>query len=513
MDVAEPFPDNWTYLRTELNWLDRVLANAIARQRKETKEIERVARTKADYATSHWWKGLVTLDGLLAGDSPAEPPRRRTNLKAGYQQQMEARIQASHTQGIILGLPSLCHRLGLSAFEKNLVLMALAPEVNRRYARMYNFLQETDLTGNAGLPTVDLILRLLCRNDAEWRSARLSLASGSCLVQQGLVAFPAHQTEPFLAHPVKLSDPLVEYLLAEAPSLEQLERFLNPPLALNSAIAQPAGLAADTWQPESTLPPAIATSPSHCDDEATPEPLWERLVLPDSLLASLRHLGDRVRYATLVDAEWGFAQGAVAPGTVALLSGPKGTGKTLAAQAIAQTLITPLYSLDLALQSPLQASLLLSHISEQAPTVLLLKSAHRWFGRSSPLELNEIQRFLEARQNCPSLTLLSVEQSTTIQSRWRQQLHSQLQFPFPSQSDRTKLWQQTFPAKAPLAEDIHWQTLSEWPLSGKEIYAIAREAAIYAAATAQPIGMAHLIAAYHASQKNCRKPPQNLRKR
>lgn len=512
MDVAEPFPDNWTYLRTELNWLDRVLASAIARQRKDTKEIERVARTKADYATSHWWKGLVTLDGLLAGDSPAEPPRRRTTLKTGYQQQMEARIQASHTQGIVLGLPSLCQRLGLSAFEKNLVLMALAPEVNRRYARMYNFLQETDLTHNAGLPTVDLILRLLCRNDAEWRAARLSLASGSCLVQQGLVAFPTHQTEPFLAHPVKLADPLVEYLLAEVPLLEQLDKFLNPPLSLNSAIAQPAVLAAETWQPESTLLSAIAPGPNQrTNDAITAEPLWEKLVLPESLLAELQHLGDRVRFAPLVDAEWGFDQAAIAPGTLALLTGPKGTGKTLAAQAIAQTLTTPLHIVDLALQSPLQANLLLNRLLEQAPTVLLLKSAQRWFGRSSPLPPDEIQRFLDARQTCLGLTLLSLEPPTTIQARWRQQLHAHLQFSVPTQSDRYRLWQQALPAKAPLADDIQWQTLAEWPLSGEAIYAIAREAAIYAAATSQPIGMAQLLQAYHASQPNRRKPTYNRR--
>jgi hypothetical protein len=34
MDI-EPFFDNWCYLRTELGWLDRVLATAVARQEVE----------------------------------------------------------------------------------------------------------------------------------------------------------------------------------------------------------------------------------------------------------------------------------------------------------------------------------------------------------------------------------------------------------------------------------------------------------------------------------------------
>ncbi len=70
-DSVEPFLDNWTYLRTELAWLDRVLGLAIARHRKEAKEIERFAHSRVDRITSHWWKGLVSLEETF----PATPRR------------------------------------------------------------------------------------------------------------------------------------------------------------------------------------------------------------------------------------------------------------------------------------------------------------------------------------------------------------------------------------------------------------------------------------------------------
>jgi len=56
-----PFSDNWAYLKTELNWLDRLLMLAIARQRKEIATVEKVANTDADRVSAHWWKGIIAV--------------------------------------------------------------------------------------------------------------------------------------------------------------------------------------------------------------------------------------------------------------------------------------------------------------------------------------------------------------------------------------------------------------------------------------------------------------------
>ena len=478
-DSIEPFADNWAYLRAELSWLDRVLSLAIARQRQETKVIDRAARSRGDRVTSHWWKGLVTLEGETAYDSPADNPRRHsTTAKASYQQQLEAKIRATHQRGIPLGLPLLCKRLQLSLPEKQLVLMALAPEISRRYARLYNYLQETEHPGATGLPTVDLILRLLCRTDADWRSLRLSLTTDSTLIKHHLLALRSPQTAPLLAHFVKLPDPLVNYLLAEQPTRDVLETLLHP--------------TPDTLHP---LPSISLPAP--------PQNLWSQLILPPTLLAELHHLCHRVQFGEQVNEEWGFTAAGVPSkaGTIALVAGPSGTGKTLAARAIAQTLQSPLVCVDLAQVSLDEVPHLLQSLAVQAPTVLLLKAAHVWLGRTALLSSTVVHQFLALRQQHNSLTLLSVHHKQSVAAQWRRQITPSLDFPLPDDGTRLKLWQQAFPAQVPLADDIDWQWLAQHVvLSGGDIRTIAREAALYAAAAETRVTMQHLLQAEERRQ-------------
>lgn len=492
----EPFFDNWCYLRTELGWLDRVLATAVARQRKDTKEIEHVARSQSDRVTSHWWKGIVSLESTISADSPADVPRKGGS-GLSYQQQMESKIRVSQQHGVALGLPTLCQRLSLTPFEKNVVLMALAPEVSRRYGKLYNFLQEANQTSGSGLPTVDLLLRLLCRNDGEWRSARLAFAMDATLVQRDVLRLPTSSTESFLEHPVKLADQIVEYLLADQPDVTLLDRWLQKNNALSPELPLPA-LQLDTWEPESLK---VSSKVSGVNTAAVlqiqPElesSLWSKLVLPEPLLAILRHLGDRVQYAQPVDQQWGF-QAVHDPdflGSVVLFVGDRGTGKTTAAQAIAQQLQSPLISVDLADLNLAEQRQLLADWMAETPTVLLLKSAHCWLGRDAVLAA-ELQAFLVARHRAIALTIFSATRKERIKPSWQRQMSQILTFPQPNQSSRLILWKQAFPVQAPLADDIDWDALARFSLSAGEIQAIAREAAICAVADgAVSIAMVHL---------------------
>lgn len=482
----EPFSDNWAYLRAELTWLDRVLSLAIARQRQETKVIDRIARSRVDRVTSHWWKGLVTLEGETAYDSPPQHSQPQSTVaKASYQQQLEAKIQVSQQRGIALGLPLLCSRLQLGIAEKNLLLMALAPEISRRYARLYNYLQETEHPGATGLPTVDLILRLLCRTDAEWRSLRHCLTEDSTLLQHRLLELRSSQIAPLLARLVKLPDPLVNYLLADRPESGALETLLQPVYSLLTPHPSPLSL----------LP-----SPR--------QNLWSDLILPPALLTALQHLYHRVQFAPQVDEAWGFTSTGLQPndtGTIALLVGTSGTGKTLAARAIAQSLQTPLAYVDLA-QLPLdEVPLLLQAIATQAPTVLLLKSAECWLGRNSPLSKTVLHQFLASRQQQCSVTLLSANQKQSATAEWRRQCNVILEFPLPDQAARLTLWQQAFPAPVPLDAAIDWTRLAQYALSGGEIHTIARDAAIRAAASSTKLSTQHLIQAYESVKGTQRK--------
>lgn len=461
--AIEPFADNWAYLRTELNWLDRMLALAVARQKKEAKEMGQVARSSVDRVTSHWWKGLVHLEGMVAGDGSVDAARRKNPSKNNYQQQLEAKIRVTQRQGIVLGVPALVQQLQLSTFEKNVVLMALAPEVNCRYGQLYDYLQEATQSQAQGLPTVDLLLRLLCRNDTEWRTGRQQLVATAPLVRCGLVEIVGKSPEPLLTRPVKLTDAWVDYLLAEQPDVHVLEAMLHRPAHLLSQWVLP-------------LPD---------------RPLWSQLVLPNPILHQLAHWCDRVRHLPTITSEGdGLEQG----GTIVLWLGASGTGKTIAAHALAQRLQTPLIRLDLAHIHPQQHPAILQVLLEIQPTLIWIRSAQQWFGRSPTLSSWDVAHFWAARMRQPGLLLLTVEHRQQLKPQWRQRVWDICELPLPDVESRKRLWKQALAHRTGLAKGIKWQTLAQRSLTGGEIGAIARDAEIAAAAETPPakVGMQHL---------------------
>jgi hypothetical protein len=462
---SERFADNWSYLRTELSWLDHVLIAAVARQRKQTKDVDRIAQTKADRVSSHWWKGIISLDGKVAYDEYRKPaaPSSSSTPKLGYQQQLERRVDASHQSNVVLALPRLRDRLNLSLFEKNLILICLAPEVNRRYARLYHYLKGEDDQSYNDLPTVDLILRLLCRNDTEWAAARRSLSPAGTLVQSGLLDLPGDRQETLLNSTLQLSDALVNVLLSEQPTEDDLDQLLNA---------------------HSSPVPGLRYSPS--------THTWSDLRLPPDLLTALTSISDRYSAQTHVATHWGFKP-THERGQWLVFTGEPGTGKTAAAHAIAHDLGQPLVWADLSHVAGGDADILIEQLCQQPPPVLLLKSAEVWFGRSPQVEPALLRQLWDQRC-CSGLTILHCLDSDDLDPGW--QPHQHIYFAIPSAHDRQALWKNAFPSQTPL-DAIAWDWLADqFPLSGGQIRTIAYEAAICAVNdSCDRIHMGHLLQA------------------
>ncbi len=64
----------------------------------------------------------------------------------------------------------------------------------------------------------------------------------------------------------------------------------------------------------------------------------DELVLPDTALRALRALLAHVRQRARVHGEWGYERQARGLAVTALFTGPSGTGKTTAAEAVAAEL-------------------------------------------------------------------------------------------------------------------------------------------------------------------------------
>ncbi|MGF1521439.1 MAG: hypothetical protein ACFBSF_03865 [Leptolyngbyaceae cyanobacterium] len=476
-DKVKPFLNNWAYLKTELRWLDRLLMLAVSRQRQDDKMVRQVANTPADKVTSHWWKGIIAVNRGIddrEGPAPRQVPKPQ-QATVSYSQHLESRIQATHQSKTVLALPELRNRFALTEVEKNILLIALAPEVNRRYGRLYNYLQE-DAGALEDLPTVDLCLRLLCRNDEAWQQARSRLTAPNSMVHQGLVEWIGDDDGTLLSQQVRVADSVVNYLLADNPNPMELQQILEQ--ATNGDMLLPrVGVAPAAANSRSTEEgDTVADEPNKTEDaKSLPvatqsvEALWECLVLPQKIVKQLQHLSRQAAERQLQS---------TVPGLMVLLIGEAGTGKTLAAGAIAADLSLSLTCVDLESLSLENYPSILTDTPTDDPSLLLVKQGQHWFGRTPQVEKSWLYQWWQWRQQHYGLTLVAAHTLTAVRASWRQKFDCILTLPRPDAKARCRLWKQSFPPELKI-RNLDWDTLAQQlPLTGGEIQAITQTASM-----------------------------------
>ncbi|MEM0979994.1 MAG: hypothetical protein AAGH78_06945 [Cyanobacteria bacterium P01_H01_bin.58] len=480
-DGFKPFENNWAYIKTELHWLDRLLMLAVSRQRHEDKTVNRVAKSTEDKVTSHWWKGIIALNkGIDDREGPPPQPAPKKAATVSYSQHLEARIYASYEKGIKLALPELRDRCGLTEVEKNILLLALAPEINRRYGRLYNYLQ-SDAGVLEDLPTVDLCLRLLCRSDHAWQKARARLTASNSLISQGLVELVGDEDGTLLSQQVRVIDEVANYLLSDHPNTQALPSIFASEMVVDQATpttetgadAVPAinPSAADTGAIDSETPSAVIAP--HLEGQAPSAQIstqevpisWDQLILPKTLISQLQHLSRQASQRQ---------QHASVPGLIVLLTGAAGTGKTIAASAIAANLGLALSCVELETLAPDNYPSVLTATSRDDNSLLLVKQGEQWLGRSPQVDQTWLRQWWQWRKQQYGLTLVSAHVLQAIRPSWRQQFDGVLTFPYPQTQARRTLWINALPPEVK-CDSLDWAQIAKClPLTGGEITAIAQ---------------------------------------
>ena len=137
---------------------------------------------------------------------------------------IQARLNATSDTGIYLPLPYLAQLFHLTAFEEQCLLVCLAPELDRKYEKLYAYLQD-DVTRKK--PSVDLVLDLLCQTIPEKLAVRLAFDPRSPLLKYRLLQLTDNSPEgpsPLLSRFLKLDDSTVNFLLG----FEQMDVRLEP---------------------------------------------------------------------------------------------------------------------------------------------------------------------------------------------------------------------------------------------------------------------------------------------
>ncbi|MGH7597037.1 MAG: ATP-binding protein, partial [bacterium] len=249
----------------------------------------------------------------------------------------------------------------------------------------------------------------------------------------------------------------------------------------------------------------------------TPHHSWADITLPRHAIAQLREICAQVKHRAKVYGDWDFGRKfSLGKGLCVLFYGSSGTGKTMAAEIIANALQLEIYKIDLSTVVSKyigETEKNLSKIFQEAETsnaILFFDEADALFGKRSEVKdahdryANiEINYLLQRLEEFEGLAILATNFRKNIDDAFFRRMHFAVEFPFPDESQRYRIWQQHFPPPAPRAEDIDFNFLaSRFNLTGGNIKNIVVNAAFLAAENSGVINMAHLI---HATKREFEK--------
>ena len=233
---------------------------------------------------------------------------------------------------------------------------------------------------------------------------------------------------------------------------------------------------------------------------------WDDLVLPEKEHQVLRDITAHVKQRSQVYENWGFAGKSLRGlGISALFSGASGTGKTTAAEAIAQVLKLDIYRIDLSavvskyIGETEKNLRRIFDAAEGGGVILLFDEADSLFGKRSEVKDShdrnanlEVSYLLQRMETYRGLAILTTNLKGSIDQAFMRRIRFIVQFPFPDAIQRAEIWRRSFPAKAPVG-DLDFDKLGKLSIAGGNIRNIVLNAAFIAADAGEAVQMKHLL--------------------
>ena len=242
-----------------------------------------------------------------------------------------------------------------------------------------------------------------------------------------------------------------------------------------------------------------------------PKATWNDLVLADEPMNLMRQIASQIRDRHKVYDEWGFARTMNRGfGISALFSGESGTGKTMAAEVIANDLQLNLYRIDLSsvvskyIGETEKNLRKLFDAAERGGAILFFDEADALFGKRSEVKDShdryaniEINYLLQRMEAFGGLAILATNMKSALDTAFSRRLRFVVNLPYPGPKERKLIWQKALPAETPTKE-LDFDRLARLSLSGGNIQSIALNAAFMAASNGQTVTMPILMAAARA---------------
>jgi SpoVK/Ycf46/Vps4 family AAA+-type ATPase len=232
MANPEPLHSSFEHILTEMKRLDLMLRRAVLLARRSRagdvpdefrglviseENVDRMLDS-VDFLGDIWKLDDATKTQANSIDEELE--RRQADIRA--------RMAASAQMGQKLTLSQLATICDLAPAEVDILLIALAPELEPRYETLYAYLHN-DVTRKR--PSVDLSLNLICRSEEEKIHARELFSPDAPLLHFDLIELheePYDRNPTLLRRFVKLNDTVSRFLLGYQPCSTATAEFIIP---------------------------------------------------------------------------------------------------------------------------------------------------------------------------------------------------------------------------------------------------------------------------------------------
>ncbi|MEY3403618.1 MAG: hypothetical protein RLZZ86_3237, partial [Cyanobacteriota bacterium] len=241
---------------------------------------------------------------------------------------------------------------------------------------------------------------------------------------------------------------------------------------------------------------------------------WEDIILQSNPAHQLRELCNQAKQHHFVMENWQFGERlSLGKGLNALFSGAPGTGKTMAAEVIAQDLQLDLYKIDL---SQIVSKYIgdteknLSQVFDAATNsnaILLFDEADALFGKRSEVKdardryaNMETSYLLQKMEEYAGIAILTTNFRHNLDEAFTRRLRFIIEFSLPTQEERRRMWELMLPMNTAICQDLDLDFLAgRFELTGADIRNIALRAAFLAAGDEnqekRAISMNHIIKA------------------
>ena len=366
-------------------------------------------------------------------------------------------------------------------------------------------------------------------NTAALRQIVETLQTPAILSSRDRLFFPQRNTISFEIPPLDYREQKTLWETHLGPAANQLNGEMSQLIAqfnLNSttikaachSIANPkTDLSGNLWNfCRTQARPRLDELAQRIDSSAT----WDDLILPELQKEVLQDLWQQLQHRAKVYHDWGFGTpGTRGLGITALFHGSSGTGKTLAAEVLANHCNLDLYRIDLsAVVSKYigETEKNLARIFDAASVggaILLFDEADALFGKRTEVKDShdrhanvEVSYLLQRMEAYQGLAILTTNYKNSLDVAFLRRIRFMVEFPFPKAEQRSAIWQRSFPSNAP-TEKLNYKKLGNLQVAGGSIKNIAINAAFLAAAEGDPIQMKHIL---RSTERECLKLQRTL---